>query len=104
MILLFDVYANILTYEKIGNMLVVEDFNAIVGTYQNVKLDYSLTILNSTSDSTDFGMSNYGRHLVHMLIICINVKILNGTHAFTMNLCQLKKLIEGQNQFRMAMS
>ena len=84
-------------------MLVVEDFNAIVGPYQNVKLDCSLTILNSTSDSKDFVMSNYDRPLVHVLIICINIKTLNGTHAITMNLCQLKKLIEGRNQCRMAM-
>ena len=34
---LFDVCVDILTYEKIGKVLVLGDFNARVGTYQNVE-------------------------------------------------------------------
>ena len=34
-----DVCVDILTYEKIGKVLVLGDFNARVGTYQNVEVN-----------------------------------------------------------------
>ena len=79
-------------------MLVVGHFNTRVGIYQNVKVEQC----NGLGFYVWLKSLYYGRLLIHMPK-CTNLHTLNGTHAITMNLCQLKKLIEGRNQCRMAM-
>ena len=53
----------ILTYEKIGKVLVMIDFR--VGTYQNIEVDNNVMVLDLTPDSEDCVVSNYGRLLTH---------------------------------------
>ena len=64
-------------------MLVLGDFNATVGTYQNVKVDNYAMVSYFMLHSKDCIMSNYGRLLIHMLK-CTNLHILNATDAFLM--------------------
>ena len=63
--------------------MVVGDFNARVGTYQNVEVDDNVMVLDLTCDSEDCTKSNYSRLLILMLK-CINLHILNGTDAILM--------------------
>ena len=42
-----NICVDILIYEKIGKVLVVGDFNARVGTYQNMKVDNKVMVSTS---------------------------------------------------------
>ena len=53
---LFDVCVDILTYEKIGKVLVLGDFNARVGTYQNVEVNDNVMVSDFMRDSEDCTM------------------------------------------------
>ena len=75
-------YADILTYEKIGEVLVAGVFNTRLGAYVNVKVNDNV-IRIGFDDLKDCTMSKYGWLLICMLK-CTNSKILNGTHAFLM--------------------
>ena len=51
-----DVCVDILTYEKIGKVLVLGDFNARVGTYQNVEVNDNVMVSDFMRDSEDCTM------------------------------------------------
>ena len=53
-----DVHADILTYEKIGKVLVMGDFNARVGTLQNLEVD-NVMVSDLMCDSDNCTMSDY---------------------------------------------
>ena len=47
---------NILTYENIGKVLVMGDFNVRLGTYQNVEVNDNVRVSNLMHDSKDCTM------------------------------------------------
>ena len=59
-----------------------------------MEVDDNVIMLDLTGDSKDCIMSDYGKLLVDMLN-CTNMKILNGTHEFTMtNVLSISQLHE----------
>ena len=61
-----DLCAGILTYEKIGKVLVTGVFNTRLGAYENVKVNDNVSCIGF-DDLKDCTMSNYGRLLICML-------------------------------------
>ena len=59
-------YADILTYEKIGEVLVAGVFNTRLGAYVNVKVNDNVIRIRF-DDLKDCTMSNYGWLLICML-------------------------------------
>ena len=73
---------DILSFEKLGKVLIMGDFNARVGNFQNVETFEENVVEHCLlRDSEDCVMSDYGKLLIHMLN-CTNLIILNGTKAF----------------------
>ena len=62
---------DILTYEKIGKVLVVGHFNTRVVTYQNAAIDDNVMVSYFTRDSKDYIMSEYGRLSLLQISVCM---------------------------------
>ena len=73
---------DILVFERLGKLLIVENFNATVGKIKNMEISRK-NILDPCllHDSKDCMVMNYGIILIHMLD-CTNLIVLNGRSVF----------------------